>query len=81
MPLDFKRGTDLFMGREDELARALRLDPADLRRHRGAPAGVPAALLRTLADVLEERGKAMIRVAEMLHDEAEDAEAQGNGRG
>jgi hypothetical protein len=81
MPLDFKRGTDLFMGREDELARALRLDAGELRQHRAAPTGVPAPLLRSLADVLEERGKAMIRVAEMLHDEAEDAEKQGNGRG
>jgi hypothetical protein len=81
MPLDFRRATDLFMGTEEELSRALRVDPGELRRHRGAPATTPAALLHTLSDVLDERGRAMIRVAEMLREEADDDGAQGNGAG
>jgi hypothetical protein len=78
MPLDFKRATDLFMGRDEELARALRIDPEVLRRHRAQPVGVPAALLHALSDVLEERGRAMVRVAEMLREEA-GGEPRGNG--
>jgi predicted protein tyrosine phosphatase len=81
MPLDFKRATDLFMGREEELARALGVDTTALRRHRARPEAVPAALVRSLADALAERGRAMIRVAEMLHEQAADAESQGNGSG
>jgi hypothetical protein len=42
MPLDFKRGTDLFMGREEELTRALRIEPDALRRHRSQPASAPS---------------------------------------
>jgi hypothetical protein len=80
MPLDFKRATDLFMGREEELAQALGTDTVTLRRHRKAPGGTPPALLHRLADVLAERGRAMVRVAEMLREEAADAEQQGNGR-
>jgi hypothetical protein len=79
MPLDFKSATDLFMGREEELAMALRIDPDAVRRHRSQPAAVPSALLHSLADVLEERGNAMVRVAEMLREEA-GAEPRGNGR-
>jgi hypothetical protein len=78
MPLDFRRATDLFMGRDEELARALRIDAEVLRRHRAQPAGVPAALLHALSDVLEERGRAMVRVAEMLREEA-GGEPRGNG--
>jgi hypothetical protein len=81
MPLDFKRATDLFMGREEELARALRLDPGSFRGHRSHPAAVPPSLLRSLADVLAERGRAMVRVAEMLEEQAAEAEQQGNGTG
>lgn len=81
MPLDFKRATDLFLGREEELARALRLDLAILRQHRKQPGAAPASLLHDVADILDERGRAMIRVAEMLRDQAADAEQQGNGAG
>lgn len=81
MPLDFKRATDLFMGREEELVRALRIDAATLQAHRARPAGTPLPLLRDLADVLDERGRAMIRVAEMLLEQVKDADGQNNGRG
>lgn len=81
MPLDFRRATDLFMGREEELARALRLDADTLRRHRAQPDSAPPVLLRALAEVLTERGRAMVRVAEMLEEEAGDLEQQGNGAG
>lgn len=80
MPLDFKRATDLFMGQEEELVRALRIEAATLRQHRARPTGAPSGLVQTLADVLEERGHAMVRVAEMLREEASDGERQGNGR-
>lgn len=80
MPLDFKRATDLFMGQEEELARALRIDAAALRRHRGRPAGAPLALVGALADVLEERGRAMVRVAEMLREDMPGGGSDGNGR-
>jgi hypothetical protein len=80
MPLDFKRATDLFMGQEEELVRALRIDAAALRQHRSRPAGAPPALIEALADVLEERGLAMVRVAEMLREEASDGQHGGNGR-
>lgn len=81
MPLDFKRATDVFLGREDELARALGLDVAALRRHRQEPGSAPASLLHTLSRVLDDRGRAMVRLGEMLRDQAVDAEQQGNGRG
>ncbi len=81
MPLDFKRATDLFMGREDELARALDIDRKTLARHRARPGAVPPSLLHALARVLDERGRAMLRVAEMIGEQAADAEQQGNGRG
>jgi hypothetical protein len=80
MPLDFKRGTDLFMGRDEELAKALRIEPDALRRHRSRPNAVPAPLLHALADVLDERGRAMVRVAEMLREEAGGEPPPGNGR-
>jgi hypothetical protein len=81
MPLDFRRATDVFLGREEELARALRIDVAELRRHRQSPGSAPAPLVHALSDVLDERGRGMVRVAEMLRDQAVDAEQQGNGRG
>jgi hypothetical protein len=80
MPLDFKRATDLFMGRDEELAQALGTDTGTIRRHRKDASGTPPALLHRLADVLDERGRAMVRVAEMLREEAADMEQQGNGR-
>jgi hypothetical protein len=79
MPLDFRSATDLFLGREEELARALRLPADELQRHRSRPATAPPALLQALAQVLDERGRAMVRVAEMLIEAA--AERGGNGRG
>lgn len=81
MPLDFKRATDLFMGREEELVRALDLETARLRQYRDRPAGAPAHAIRRLADVLEERGRAMVRVAEMLREDAPGSGGQENGRG
>jgi hypothetical protein len=81
MPLDFKRATDLFMGREEELARALSIEQKALRRYRDQPSATPPVLLHALAHVLDERGRAMIRVGEMLQEEASDAERQANGRG
>jgi hypothetical protein len=80
MPLDFKRATDLFLGREEELAQALRVDLATLRHHRSEPRSTPASLLHALATTLEDRGRAMVRVAEMVREQAVDAEQQGNGR-
>lgn len=80
MPLDFKRATDLFLGQEEELARALGTDAGAVRRHRREPAAAPPVLIHRLADVLTERGRAMVRVAEMLREEAADVEQQGNGR-
>ena len=66
MGLDFKRASDLFMGTPEELARALGIDEVALHRHRSRPDGVPEAVLVRLAAVLEERGRAMVRVAELL---------------
>jgi hypothetical protein len=80
MPLDFKRATDLFLGREEELARALRIDAATLRKHRDQPGAVPSSVVTELAVVLDERGRAMVRVAEMLRDQASDRDQRGNGR-
>lgn len=78
MGLDFKRATDLFMGTEQELAAALRLERGVLRQHRRDPARVPDRIIVALADVLAERGRAMTRVAEMLREDATGA--SGNGR-
>lgn len=75
MSLDFKRGTDLFLGRKRELALALGLEPDVLEEYRRQPATVPADLLSRLAEVLVERGRGMVRVGELL------ADAQGGSRG
>jgi hypothetical protein len=66
MPLDFASAARLFMGTEEELARALGVAIGDVRAMRTSPANVPAPLVRRLGDVLAERGQAMIRVAELL---------------
>ena len=79
MALDFKRCTDLFLGSERELALALGVSPEEVRRLRGAPRSADPARLARLADVLEERGRAMLRVADMLRDEAEGGDPGGNG--
>lgn len=70
MPLDFASAARLFMGTEEELARALGVAIGDVRAMRTSPANVPAPLVRRLGDVLAERGQAMIRVAELLRADA-----------
>lgn len=79
MGLDFRTATDLFLGREEELARALRVDLRMLRQHRRDPGRVPDVLVTSLADVLAERGRAMVRVAEMLREDATGADGNGVG--
>lgn len=78
MPLDFKRATDLFLGREDELATALGIAADALEGYRRRPTTAPPDLVNRLAGVLMERGRGMVRVGEMLA-EADDGSA-GNGR-
>jgi hypothetical protein len=69
MPLDFARAAQLFMGTEDELARALGLPVADLRAMRTNPARASGPLLTRLGQVLVERGQGMMRVGEMLQED------------
>lgn len=69
MPLDFTRAAQLFMGTEDELARGLDIRVADLRAMRTTPDRVPAEMLERLGRLLEERGRGMMRVGEMLREE------------
>jgi hypothetical protein len=66
MPLDFARAAALFMGTEEELARALRLAVGDLRAARTTPQTVRPELLARMGRVLQERGAGMKRVGEML---------------
>ncbi|MEX0893272.1 MAG: hypothetical protein WEB88_13985 [Gemmatimonadota bacterium] len=66
MPLDFARATQLFLGTEEELARALDVPVGDLRSFRANPQHAPADLLARLGRVLTERGHGMARVGEML---------------
>jgi hypothetical protein len=66
MPLDFARAAQLFMGSEDELSRALGIAVADLRSLRANPQRANGEILAKLGRVLEERGKGMARVGEML---------------
>ena len=68
MPLDFKRAADLFISTEQELAMALDIPVADLRSYRQKPDTTPDEVLRTLGDVLVERGNGMARVGEMLQE-------------
>ncbi|HSJ26213.1 MAG TPA: hypothetical protein VK929_16155 [Longimicrobiales bacterium] len=69
MPLDFGRAVQLFMGTEEELARALGISVADLRASRTTPGRVPKPLLHKLGQVLVERGQGMARVGEMLQED------------
>lgn len=78
MPLDFKRGTDLFLGRKTELAMALGLDAEALEAYRREPATTPSGLLDQLAQVLIERGRGMIRVGELLAESGQGP--AGNGQ-
>jgi hypothetical protein len=68
MPLDFSRAAQLFMGTEQELASALGIPVADLRSLRTNPRTAPPELLVVLGRVLEERGRGMARVGEMLQE-------------
>ena len=68
--LDFKRASDLFLGTEAELALALRIDVEEVRRFRRVPAEAPRELLGRLGQVLVERGRGMVRVGEMLQEQA-----------
>lgn len=69
MPLDFSSATDLFMGTEEELARALGVSVADLRAARAAPGRVPRSMMARLGQVLRERGAGMKRVGEMIGED------------
>jgi hypothetical protein len=66
VPLDFARAAALFMGTEQELAKALDVTVADVRAARQVPAQAPRKLLVKLGNVLIERGAGMKRVGEML---------------
>ena len=68
MALDFGRAVQLFMGTEEELSRALGITVADLRATRTNPSTAPPELLRRMGDVLQERGRGMIRVGEILQE-------------
>lgn len=68
-PLDFRRATDLFMGSEKELALALGIPEAELRRLRSEPHRASADTLRRLGEVLRERARGMERVGQMLQGE------------
>lgn len=68
MALDFRRAAALFMGTEKELAMALGIPEADLRAFRQKPGSVPDELMRRMGKVLEERGRGMIRVGEILSE-------------
>jgi DNA-binding transcriptional regulator YiaG len=70
MGLDFRRATDLFLASEQELAMALGVSEAELRRYRERPREAPDAVLARLVDVLAERGRDMARVGEMLQETA-----------
>lgn len=69
MPLDFAAAARLFMGTEEELARALGVAVADLRAMRTNPQLVKQDMLQRLATVMEERGRGMVRVGEMLREQ------------
>jgi hypothetical protein len=69
VPLDFTRAAQLFLGTEEELARALRLPLGDLRSFRANPQRAPADLLVRLGGVLTERGQGMLRVGQMLQED------------
>lgn len=70
MPLDFARAAQLFMGTEDELARGLGVSVADLRAMRTNPDHVAADLLARMGNLLEERGRGMARVGQMLREDS-----------
>lgn len=69
MPLDFTSAARLFMGTEEELAAALDIAVGDLRAARATPTYVTPEMMKKLATVLDERGRAMTRVAQLLRDD------------
>lgn len=66
MPLDFASAARLFMGTDDELARALGIQLGDVRALRTTPTAASPELLARLGNVLVERGRGMTRVGELL---------------
>ncbi|MBW3553855.1 MAG: hypothetical protein KY466_10095 [Gemmatimonadetes bacterium] len=80
MPLDFRRAADLFTASDEELATALRIDVGTLRQHRAHPGRAPESLLLRLAEILIERGRGMVRVGEMLREEAGGTNGNAPGR-
>jgi hypothetical protein len=70
MPLDFAHAAALFMGTEQELAKALGVTVADVRAARQTPRHVQPEFLAKLGRVLVERGAGMKRVGEMLLEES-----------
>jgi hypothetical protein len=66
--LDFRRGADLFISSEGELAAALGVSAVDLGRYRRQPDSAPPDLLARLGTILVERGRAMERVGELLQE-------------
>ena len=72
MPLDFARVAALFMGTEDELARALGVAIADVRAARANPQHASRELMARAGKVLLERGNGMRRVGEMLAEDYGD---------
>jgi hypothetical protein len=69
LALDFASAARLFMGTEEELAAGLGIAVADLRASRTTPQRVPPDLLVRLGKLLEERGRGMVRVGEMLQED------------
>lgn len=71
MALDFAHAAQLFMGTEEELAAGLGLSIADLRAARAQPQSATRGLLSRLGQLLEERGRGMARVGQMLQEDNE----------
>lgn len=71
MGLDFARATQLFMGTEQELATALGIPVADLRALRTNPGRAPKPLMIRMGRLLEERGRGMMRVGQMLLEDSD----------
>lgn len=70
--LDFRRAADLFVGSERELGAALGIPPGEVARYRRNPDAAPAEVLARLGTVLIERGRAMVRVGELLQESNAD---------
>jgi hypothetical protein len=70
MALDYAKAMQLFMGTEDELARAVGQSVADVRSLRANPQRATPAQLERLGRVLIERGNGMKRVGEMLVEDS-----------